>query len=53
MFWFRMAVPLKLRPIVNKCEEKCSLGTRDSEGRSTQPRLASSLFKRSDGRRSG
>ncbi|WP_341511405.1 DUF6538 domain-containing protein [Bradyrhizobium sp. ISRA442] len=31
IFWFRMAVPLKLRPIVNKREEKCSLKTRDPE----------------------
>jgi hypothetical protein len=31
IFWFRMAVPLKLRPLVNKREEKCSLQTRDPE----------------------
>lgn len=28
IFWFRMALPLKLRLVVNKHEEKCSLRTR-------------------------
>jgi integrase len=31
IYWFRMAVPAQLRPILKKTEEKCSLRTRDPE----------------------
>ena len=54
IFWFRMGVPAKLRPIVKKREEKCSLRTRDpDEARIRHALKTAEVRRRWNGLRSG